>query len=645
LPPATFSLGLSKRYIIRLHPSLLILSLKRHEISMPDISKDGTDDRSFRHKMGSLLQLWRAAALVWESAPSWTVVAAGLVVLQGALPLVSLYLMKLIVDSVTEGVASPEKEAAFWHILLLIGLAGAAALLAAACRSASTVVSEAQSAIVSDSVQDLLHAKSVEMDLEYFENPQYYDALHRAQREAPYRPTKIVNGLLQLSQSSISLLAMMALLVSFSWTIALVLVAAAVPGAFVRQRYADRLYRWQCQCTQDERRAWYIHWILTADGHAKELRLFDLGSIFMKQYRELRKRLRKEKLTLTARRSEAELVAQVAAVAAVFGSLGFIAIRAAQGAITLGSMVMYFGAFQQGQTFLNSIFASLSGLYEDCLFLSNLHQFLDLEPKVKEPDGPRAVPRPIKEGISFWGISFGYPGSVTRALEDVSIDIRPGEVVALVGENGSGKTTLIKLLCRLYDPVGGRITIDGIDLREFRTSDFRREISGIFQDFSRYNMTARENIWLGDVHLDPEDERILQSSQLSGADEVISQLENGYQTVLGKWFDRGAELSLGQWQKVALARAFLRDSQIIILDEPTSSLDARAEEEVFGKFRELSGGRTVVLISHRLSTVRTADRIYFLQRGRVTESGTHDELMKLKGAYAGLFETQARHYR
>jgi len=308
-------------------------------------------------------------------------------------------------------------------------------------------------------------------------------------------------------------------------------------------------------------------------------------------------------------------------------------------------MVMYFGAFQQGQTFLNSIFASLSGLYEDCLFLSNLHQFLDLEPKVKEPDGPRAVPRPIKEGISFWGISFGYPGSVTRALEDVSIDIRPGEVVALVGENGSGKTTLIKLLCRLYDPVGGRITIDGIDLREFRTSDFRREISGIFQDFSRYNMTARENIWLGDVHLDPEDERILQSSQLSGADEVISQLENGYQTVLGKWFDRGAELSLGQWQKVALARAFLRDSQIIILDEPTSSLDARAEEEVFGKFRELSGGRTVVLISHRLSTVRTADRIYFLQRGRVTESGTHDELMKLKGAYAGLFETQARHYR
>jgi ATP-binding cassette subfamily B protein len=223
--------------------------------------------------------------------------------------------------------------------------------------------------------------------------------------------------------------------------------------------------------------------------------------------------------------------------------------------------------------------------------------------------------------------------------------MKPGQVVALVGENGSGKTTLIKLLCRLYDPVGGRIAIDGIDLGKFRTSDLRREISGIFQDYSRYNLTARENIWLGDVHLDPEDPRVVQSSERSGADEVISGLENGYQTVLGKWFDHGAELSVGQWQKVALARAFLRDSQVIILDEPTSSLDARAEEKVFGKFRELAEGRTAILISHRLSTVRSADRIYFLMRGMVAESGTHEELMNLGGDYAKLFETQARHYR
>jgi ATP-binding cassette subfamily B protein len=607
-------------------------------------TKDRPDDRSIRLKLHNILLLRQAAALVWESAPSWTAAAAGLVMLQGALPLVNLYLIKLIVDSVTAGVTSTDKEAAVWHILLLISLAGGAAILAAACRSASTVVSEAQSAIVSDHVQDLLHAKSVEVDLEYYENPQYYDALHQAQREAPYRPTKIVNGLLQLSQSSISLLAMIALLVSFSWVLGPVLVAAAIPGAFVRQRYIDRLYRWQCQCTQDERRAWYIHWILTGDGHAKEIRLFDLGPLFMKQYRELRRQLRLERLCLTARRSAAELVAQVFSVVAVFVSLGFIAIQAVWGVITLGSLVMYFGAFQQGQTFLSSLFTSLTGLYEDSLFLSSLQKFLDLEPNVREPDSPTPVPKPMKEGISFQGVSFSYPGSNTRVLDGVDIEMKPGQVVALVGENGSGKTTLIKLLCRLYDPVGGRIAIDGIDLGKFRTSDLRREISGIFQDYSRYNLTARENIWLGDVHLDPEDPRVVQSSERSGADEVISGLENGYQTVLGKWFDHGAELSV-EWQKVALARAFLRDSQVIILDEPTSSLDARAEEKVFGKFRELAEGRTAILISHRLSTVRSADRIYFLMRGMVAESGTHEELMNLGGDYAKLFETQARHYR
>jgi ATP-binding cassette subfamily B protein len=372
-------------------------------------TKDRPDDRSIRLKLHNILLLRQAAALVWESAPSWTAAAAGLVMLQGALPLVNLYLIKLIVDSVTAGVTSTDKEAAVWHILLLISLAGGAAILAAACRSASTVVSEAQSAIVSDHVQDLLHAKSVEVDLEYYENPQYYDALHQAQREAPYRPTKIVNGLLQLSQSSISLLAMIALLVSFSWVLGPVLVAAAIPGAFVRQRYIDRLYRWQCQCTQDERRAWYIHWILTGDGHAKEIRLFDLGPLFMKQYRELRRQLRLERLGLTARRSAAELVAQVFSVVAVFGSLGFIAIQAVWGVITLGSLVMYFGAFQQGQTFLSSLFTSLTGLYEDSLFLSSLQKFLDLEPNVREPDSPTPVPKPMKEGISFRGSASVIP--------------------------------------------------------------------------------------------------------------------------------------------------------------------------------------------------------------------------------------------
>lgn len=315
------------------------------------------------------------------------------------------------------------------------------------------------------------------------------------------------------------------------------------------------------------------------------------------------------------------------------------------GSITLGDLVMYFGAFQQGQAFLNSLMTGIAGLYEDNLFLTSLYDFLDLESKVKEPDNPLPVPRPIKDGISFEGVDFRYSGASSLALKGISLKMKPDQIVALVGENGSGKTTLIKLLCRLYDPEAGKITIDGVDLRNIRTSDLRREISIIFQDYARYNFTARENIWLGDVDCSLADARIIRSSESSGADDVINHLERGYDTMLGKWFVNGVDLSIGEWQKIALARAFLRDAQVIVMDEPTSALDARAEDEVFGQFHKLAEGRMTIIISHRLSAVRMADCIYFLKDGRIAESGTHDELVSLGGGYAKLFEIQASHYR
>jgi ATP-binding cassette subfamily B protein len=596
-------------------------------------------------KLQSAVNLVRAVRLVWDSAPGWTAGGAMLIVLQGMLPLVSLYLMKLIVDSITTGMASADKEIAFWHVLFLIAVAGITAIFTAICNSASTIVSEAQSAMVSDHVQNLLHAKSVQADLEYYENSRYYDTLHRAQNEAPYRPTRIVNGLVQVARSCMSLMAIAALLVSLSWVIALVLVVVAIPGGVVRRRFADKMFKWQRECTSKERRAWYLHWMLTGDGHAKEIRLFDLGPIFMRQYRDLRDQIRREKLSLSSRRSAADLAAQGVATVGVFGSLAFIAYRAIQGGITLGDLVMYFGAFQQGQTFLNSLMTAIAGLYEDNLFLTSLYDFLDLESKVKEPDSSKPMPKPMKTGISFDEVNFRYPGASSLALEGIRINIMPGQIVALVGENGSGKTTLIKLLCRLYDPESGSITIDGIDIKDIRTSDLRREISIIFQDYARYNFTARENIWLGDVDCPVADTRIIQSSESSGADEVINNLERGYDTMLGKWFENGVDLSIGEWQKVALARAFLRDAQVIVMDEPTSALDARAEDEVFGQFRKLAEGRIAIIISHRLSAVRMADCIYFLKNGRIVESGTHDELISLNGGYARLFEIQASHYR
>jgi ATP-binding cassette subfamily B protein len=305
---------------------------------------------------------------------------------------------------------------------------------------------------------------------------------------------------------------------------------------------------------------------------------------------------------------------------------------------------MYYQAFQRGQEFLDRILQNLALLYEDNLFLSNFYQFLNLKPQIVQPSDPIPVPRPMKTGIVFNRVSFDYPKSSRRVLKEINLVIRPGEVVALVGENGSGKTTLIKLLCRLYDPTGGSITLDGIDLREFEPNALRREISVIFQDYAKYHLTARENIWFGDIRLPPNDEKITIASDRSGAHEVINRLPENYDTVLGKWFEKGEELSTGQWQKVALARAFLRNSQLIVLDEPTSAMDPKAEYEVFKTFRELLQNQAAILISHRLSTVKMADHIYVLEQGELIESGTHTELMSLGGAYAEMFERQAQQY-
>ena len=568
-----------------------------------------------------------------------------LLVVQGALPLASLYLMKLVVDAVTTALEAPDKGAAFGQVALLIGLTGGVALIGALTRSIAGLVSEAQGQVVTDHMSDLLHAKSIKVDLEYYESSQYYDKLHRAQREAPFRPIRIVNGLVQVAQSGISLLAMAGLLFSFHWGIAAILFVAAIPGLFVRLKYAGQTYRWQRQSTPAERQAWYFHWLLTGDVHAKEIRQFGLGPLFRRRFRDLRQQLRREKIEIATRRSMAELVAQVSSTLAVFGSYAFIAYRTVQGSITLGDLVMYYQAFQRGQSFLQQILSGLAGLYEDNLFLSNLQEFFELKPKVVEPHHPKPIPQPMQTGIAFDHVSFQYPTGAREVLENISLTIRPGEVVALVGENGSGKTTLIKLLCRLYDPASGIITLDGVDLRQLETTALRREISVIFQDYAQYHLTARENIWFGNVAVPPDEERIVEAARHAGADEVIAGLPQGYETILGKWFEDGEELSVGEWQKVALARAFLRDAQIIVLDEPTSALDARAEYEVFKRFRQLAEGRTVILISHRFSTVRMADRIFVLEDGRIIESGTHDELVRLSGTYARLFETQAQYYR
>ncbi|MEM7554526.1 MAG: ABC transporter ATP-binding protein [Cyanobacteria bacterium P01_A01_bin.84] len=610
--------------------------------------------KTIKQKIKQTLRLLPALRLVWQSSPGWTMTRVVLLIFQGILPVLSIYLGKLIIDTVATGLATADKVLAFNNILFWIIIAAAVTLITTLVNSLAELVTTAHSRQVTDYMQGIIQAKSIEADLEYYENPVYYDTLQRAQQEAPYRPPQILNRLAKLGQNAISLIGMISLLLSLHWGIPGVLFVAALPAMLVRVKYSQIIYRWQRKKTPLERQSAYLAGMLTVDQFAKEIRLFDLGNYFSKWYLDIRRQIYKESLSILTGRSLANFAVEAIAGILIFAIYSFIIYQTIHGILRLGDLVLYYQALQRGQNNIKGLLSSVSALYEDNLFLANLYEFLDLKPKLIDPPYPKPVPIPIREGIVLENVSFQYSTTTRQALKNINLTIKPGEVIALVGENGSGKTTLIKLLCRLYDPSSGRITIDGIDLHQFPVADLRREISVIFQDYAKYHFTARENIWLGNIDISlqydnpqrfAQSDRVIEAACLSGADDVINKLPQGYDTILGKMFEKGEELSVGQWQKVALARAFLRNSQIIVLDEPTSAMDPQAEYEVFEKFRQLIKNQAAILISHRLSTVKMADRIYVMENGTIVESGTHNELMDLRGTYAHLFDIQAEQYR
>lgn len=596
-------------------------------------------------KKFQLSGLRTALKLVWQGAPRLTALSIFLTIAQSLPATLTLYLNKLIVDGVVFAAGAADKMAAGRDVLFLVLATGALTLLSDLLSEASDLVRDAQGEQVTNYISATVHSKAIAVDLEAYENPKYYDTLSRVQRDAAYRPNQVVRGLTGIAQSAVNLIAVAGLLISLHWLVAVLLFVVTLPGAWVQWKYSSRMYKWQRQRTPTERQVSYFNWMLAGDQTAKEIRLFNLGPLFVNRFIELREKMRKERLALALRGGAADFGVRAAATLAIYGAYAFLALRAVQGIITLGGLTMYYQAFQRGQGLLQGVFSGVVGLYDHSLYLSDLEEFLNLEQQIKEPKNPVPVPQPMTQGIAFENVSFKYPTGKNMILDDVSLIIKPGEVIAFVGENGAGKTTLTKLLCRLYDPTEGRITLDGVDLRDYSTTDLRREFSVIFQDYVKYQLTARENIQFGNPDLAPDEDRLIDAAERSGADRVIAGLPDQYDTVLGKWFEGGEELSIGQWQKIALARAFLRESQIIVLDEPTSAMDARAEYELFARFRELAAGRAAVLISHRFSTVRMADTIYVLEDGKIAESGSHTELMALGGAYAKLFEMQAQNYR
>lgn len=556
------------------------------------------------------------------------------------------YAGALIVDAVVAGIELYRTEgvASYRYVLSLVLLEGVlVAALAAAQRGISTCQSLLR-AQLGQRVNVMILEKALELDLMQFEDSEFYDKLTRARREASSRPLSLVMRSFGIGQHAVSLLSYGTLLFRFSPWAVLVLFFAGLPAFFAEVKFsgdAFRLFRWR---SPETRQQMYLETVLAREDHAKEVKLFELGPLLLQRYRDIFDRLYAEDRALTLRRDSWGFALGLLGTVALYGAYAWIAVTTVLGRITLGQMTMYLALFRNGQSAVSASLSAIGGMYEDNLYLSSLYEYLETPVPVRSG---RALlgPQP-SEGLRFEHVSFTYPGATTPALRDISLQIKPGQSLALVGENGSGKTTLIKLLTRLYRPSEGRIFLDGLPLDEFDEDTLRRRVGVIFQDFARYQFIVGENVGAGDVRHFDDEAHWREATEKGLATDLIESLPGGFSTQLGKWFKDGRELSGGQWQKIALSRAFMRtEADILVLDEPTASMDAAAEASIFEHFQSLTRARIAILISHRFSTVRMADQIAFMNEGKIIEHGSHEELMELDGHYAHLFSLQARGYQ
>ena len=573
-------------------------------------------------------QLRRAVRLVWDAAPGLTASWAALLIVQGLLPVATVYLLRNLVNQLVVAFRERGGFSGLRPAVVSASLIALVLLLTELLKSVTTWVRTAQSALVQDHITALVHRQSLAADLAFYDSPDFYDHLHRAREEASYRPAVLIESLGSLLQNAITLIAMAAVILRFGiWPI-FVLVIGTVPALYVVMSAAVRHHQWHLRNTKDERKSWYYDWLLTARETATELRLFALGGYFETAYRSLRARLRNERLQLTKQQSLAEFGAAVFALASGSVAVGWMGWKAIRGLITPGDLAMFYQAFQQGLGLTNALLSNVGQIYASSLFLGGLFEFLALQPAIADPTFPVPIPTRAGVHIRFRDVSFRYPGTEHFALESFNLEIRTGSIVAIIGPNGAGKSTLLKLLCRFYDPDNGSIEWDGTDLRQIRIEDLRRSITVLFQQPVRYNATASQNIAMGDLR-NASPETIVEAARSAAADEIIAGLPQGYDQLLGRWFENGAELSVGEWQRLALARAFLRQVPLLILDEPTSAMDPWAEAEWLSRFRRLAAGRTVVMITHRSTAAGLADEIHVMAKGRIIESRTPEQLLAI----------------
>lgn len=599
--------------------------------------------------VGAFTSLPRVLRLVWSTSALLTIGMGILSLLQGFTPALSVWITGLVIDSVVTGIrihsASP--------IWFPVGLQLAIVLIGNLLSTLSNIVQQLLQEQVSNRVQLLILEKADTLDLAFFENPEFYDKMRQAADQSTYQPVSMISQTFSLFQTTVTMLSMIFLLLQLSWWLAIVALIVPIPAFFSSIHYGWRGFqrkRWQ----SPERRVMdYFNRLMTVDTYNKEIKLFTLGNFFVTQFKRLANKLYEEDKEIIVRRYLINFLWSALTGVANSAIYLYVALQVvlSLGRISLGSLSRYTqAAVQAGQSF-QGLLSGISSTYENNLYVNTLFEFLEYKPEIVSPPKPQPLARAKGSkglDIEFRNVSFTYPGKDAEthaALKNVSFTIHAGEAIAVVGRNGAGKTTIVKLLTRLYDPDEGEILIDGRNIKEYDLQELRGHVGVIFQDYVTYFLSARENIGVGRVNEIDNQELVSSAAKKSGANEVIEGLAEGYDTMLGRWFNKGTQLSGGEWQKIALARAFIRDAGILVLDEPTSSLDARAEYEVFTHFRTLTGGRTTVFISHRFSTVRLADRIFVIEHGKIIECGSHKELMQLEGHYAELFNLQAEAYR
>jgi ATP-binding cassette subfamily B protein len=608
----------------------------------PPIPRKPEGDATWRTRLASLRNIRPLLGMVWDTSPALVSITTALRLVRALLPLAMLWVSKLILDSVVAWIKRGNGDSAgLWKLVALeLGLAVLSDLLARANSLADSLLGDRFTNRIS--VRLIEHA--TQLDLSTFEDPVFYDKLERARRQTTGR-IGLLAAVLNVAQDTLSLISLSAGLIVFSPWLMVLLVAAVIP-AFLGETHFTTLaysvlYRW----TPQRRLLDYLRMLGASSQSAKEVKIFGLGDHLAQRYSEVSDRIYEDNKKVAVKRASVGFLLNLISTSGYYGAYAVVLIRTLAGAISIGMFTFLTGAFSRSRMYIEKILQSFTDISDQALYLKDLFEFFEMEPSIRSLPGALPAPRPIRGGFEFRNVGFAYPGSSTMVVENINFRLEAQEKIALIGENGTGKTTLVKLLARLYDPTAGQILLDGVDLREYDVEDLRKEIGVIFQDYMRYELLAKENIGFGKIEDLADHARIELAAQKSMAFQVIGKLPNGYDQMIGRRFEGGVDLSGGEWQKFALARAYMRDAQLLILDEPTATLDARAEYEVFRRFAELTKGRMAVLISHRFSTVRMADRILVLQNGRIREQGTHKHLVALGGQYAELFELQAAGYR